>query len=211
MASEAILNQKKAEVKELAEKMQNAKLILLTEYRGINVADDTKLRKDLREAKGTSKVVKNNILKRALDMNGENGLDEMLVGPNTVIYSKEDYLAPLKVVYKFSKANENYVIKGGYIDGELKSLEEIMQLATLPSREELLSKLAGSLLQTIAKLAVALDQVKGKKESETVSVEAAPAEEAKAEEAPAAEEAAPAEEVKAEEAAPAAEEAPKAE
>ena len=79
-----------------------------------------------------------------------------------------------------------------------------MQLATLPSREELLSKLAGSLLQTIAKLAVALDQVKGKKESETVSVEAAPAEEAKAEEAPA-------EEVKAEEAAPAAEEAPKAE
>ena len=71
--------------------------------------------------------------------------------------------------------------------------------------------MAGSLLQTIAKLAVALDQVKGKKESETVSVEAAPAEEAKAEEAPAAEEAAPAEEVKAEEAAPAAEEAPKAE
>ena len=211
MASSKIIAEKEEKVKALSEELKDCKLLLLVDYRGITVEEDTKLRKDLREAKGTSKVVKNNILKRALDMNGENGLDEMLVGPNTVIYSKEDYLAPSKVVYKFSKANENYVIKGGYIDGELKSLEEIMQLATLPSREELLSKLAGSLLQTIAKLAVALDQVKEKKESETVSVEAAPAAEAKAEEAPAAEEAAPAEEVKAEEAAPAAEEAPKAE
>ena len=64
MASEAILNQKKAEVKELAEKMQNSKLILLTEYRGINVADDTKLRKDLREANATCSVIKNNITRR---------------------------------------------------------------------------------------------------------------------------------------------------
>ena len=66
MASEAILNQKKAEVKELAEKMKNAKLILLTEYRGINVTDDTQLRKDLRNANATCNVIKNNITKRAL-------------------------------------------------------------------------------------------------------------------------------------------------
>ncbi len=201
MASSKIIAEKEEKVKALSEELKDCKLLLLVDFRGVTVEQDTKLRKDLREANGSSKVVKNNILKRALDINGETGLDDMLVGPNTLVYSKEDYLAPLKVAYKFSKANPNYVIKGGYIDGELKSLEEILTLATLPSREELLSKLAGSLLQTVAKLAVALDQVKVKKESETVSVEAAPAEEAKAEEtAPAAEEAAPAEEAKAEEA-----------
>ena len=81
MASEAILNQKKAEVKELAEKMKNSKLILLTEYRGINVTDDTQLRKDLRNSNATCNVIKNNITRRALAECGIEGLEEQLVGP----------------------------------------------------------------------------------------------------------------------------------
>lgn len=165
MANKNVIAQKEAKVKELSEIIKNSKLVLLVDYRGTTVEDDTKLRKNLREAKGSCKVVKNNILKRALDMNKESALDDVLEGPIAVVTSEEDYLAPLKVAYKFSKEHENYKIKGGVIDGKVMSVDEIITLAKLPSREELLSKLAGSLLQTIAKVAVALDQVRIQKEA----------------------------------------------
>lgn len=165
MANKNVIAQKEAKVKELAEVIKNSKLVLLVDYRGTTVEDDTKLRKNLREANGNCKVVKNNILKRALDLNKESALDDVLEGPIAVVTSDEDYLAPLKVAYKFSKEHENYKIKGGVIDGKVMSVEEIITLAKLPSREELLSKLAGSLLQTIAKVAVALDQVRIQKEA----------------------------------------------
>lgn len=166
MANKKIIAQKEEKVKSLATELKSAELILIVDYRGTTVADDTQLRRDLREVKGNCKVVKNNILRRALNENGEDGLEEILVGPNAVILTNENYLDTLKVVYKFSKAHENYKIKGGYIEGKLVSVDEILTLAQLPSREELLSKLAGSLLQTIAKLAVAVDQVRIKKEEE---------------------------------------------
>lgn len=166
MASKTIIEQKAEKVKALAEELKDAKLILIVDYRGTTVEDDTKLRKDLREANGKCKVVKNNILRRALDTNGANELDSLLEGPNAVVIAEENYLDPLKVIYKFTKQHENYKIKGGYIEGKEMSVEEITTLAQLPSREELLSKLAGSLLQTIAKLAVAVDQVRIKKEEE---------------------------------------------
>ena len=165
MASEVILNQKKAEVKELAEKMKNAKLILLTEYRGINVADDTKLRKDLREANATCNVIKNNITRRALAECKLEGLEDKLVGPTAVIMSEEDYLGASKTIYNFSKDNEYYKIKGGVVDGKVMTAEEIITLAKLPSRETLLSMLAGALLSNISKVAVALNEVKKQKEA----------------------------------------------
>lgn len=166
MANMNVIAIKEAKVNELAEHIKGAKLILLVDYRGTTVADDTKLRKDIREANGDIKVMKNNIIKRALEANKESGLDDILEGPTAIVSATEDYLQPLKAVYKFTKDHENYKIKGGMIDGEVKSVEEIMTLAKLPSREELLAKLAGSLLGTISKLAVALDQVKVKKEAE---------------------------------------------
>lgn len=166
MASKEVIAQKEAQVKELAETLKASNLVLIVDYRGITVEEDTKLRKGIREAKGNCRVIKNNILRRAFDMNGESSLDDILVGPTAIITSEEDYLSPLKVVYKYAKANENYVIKGGFIEGKIMSVEEIKTLANLPSREELLSKLAGSLLQTIGKLAIALDQVKNQKEVE---------------------------------------------
>ncbi len=166
MANKDVIAMKEAKVNELADSIKNSKLVLLVDYRGITVADDTKLRKDLREANGQIKVIKNNIIKRALDANKESGLDDVLEGPTAIVSSTEEYLQPLKAVYKFTKDHENYKIKGGIIEGEIKSVEEILTLAKLPSREELLAKLAGSLLGTISKLAVALDQVKTKKEAE---------------------------------------------
>lgn len=182
MASEKILNQKKEEVKKLAEQMKEAKLILLTDYRGINVTDDTILRKDLRNAGANYNIIKNNITKRALAECGIEGLEEKLEGPTAVVMSTGDYLEPSKIIYQFSKNNDYYTIKGGVIEGKVMTAEEIITLAKLPSRETLLSMLAGALLGNISKIAVALDQVRIKKEEggEKVTV-SVPAEEAKAE------------------------------
>ena len=199
MANKEVIAKKEAQVKELAETLKNSSLILVVDYKGTTVADDTALRKSLREANGKATVIKNNIIRRAFEANGIKELDELFVETNALVTAESDYLAPLKVVSKFSKEHENYKIKGGVIDGKVMSVDEIKTLASLPSREELLSKLAGALLQTVAKLAVALDQVKVKKESEEGAPAAEVKEEAKAEEPKA-------EEAKTEEAAPAAEE-----
>ena len=165
MASENILKQKEEEVKKLAELIKDAKIILLTDYRGINVSDVTTLRADLRKANADYKVIKNNIIKRALDTNGESQLDNLLEGPTAVVIGKEDYLEPLKVIYNFSKNNEFYKIKGGIIEGKVMSVDELITLAKLPSRQELLGMLAGALLGNISKVAVALDQVRIQKEN----------------------------------------------
>ena len=163
MASENILKQKEEEVSKLAEKLKEAKIILLTDYRGINVADVTKLRADLRNTNSEYKVIKNNIIKRALDANGESGLDDLLEGPTAIVIGTEDYLEPSKEIYNFSKNNEFYKIKGGIIEGKVMTAEEIITLAKLPSRQELMAKLAGALLGNITKLAVALDAVREQK------------------------------------------------
>lgn len=164
MASEVIIKQKQEQVKELAETMKKSSLILLTDYRGINVADDTQLRKSVRTVNGKYAIIKNNITKRALEECSIEGLDDVLAGPTAVITTEEDYLSTLKAVYKFAKENDFYKIKGGVIEGKVVSVEEIMTLAKLPSREELIAKLAGGLLGTISKLAVAIDQVAKQKE-----------------------------------------------
>ena len=95
MASEAILKQKEEEVKALAEKFKDAKLVLLTDYRGITVEDVTSLRNTLRNTNSEYKVIKNNIVKRALNANGEAGLDAALEGPTAVVIA-EEYVEPLK-------------------------------------------------------------------------------------------------------------------
>ncbi len=180
MASEKILNQKKEEVTKLANEFKEANLILLVDYRGITVDDVTKLRTDVRNANADYRVIKNNITGRALKEAGIEGLEEQLVGPTAVIMSKGDYLEPAKAIYKFSKENDFYKIKGGVIEGKVMSAEEIITIAKLPSRETLLSMLAGALLANIQKVAVALDQVRIQKEEQgekvSVAVEAPVAE-----------------------------------
>ena len=165
MASEKILNQKKKEVEELAEKIKKAKLVLLTDYKGINVEDVTKLRASLRTTDTEYKVIKNNITKRALEVCNIEGLEEQLLGTTAVIIGYEDYLEPLKAIYKYSKDNEFYKIKGGIIEGKVVPVEELIALAKLPSRETLLAGLAAALLGNISKLAVALNEVAKQKEA----------------------------------------------
>ena len=166
MASEKIIKQKEEEVEKLAEKMKDASIVLLTEYRGINVADDTELRKKVRNANAEYTVIKNNITKRALNKLGITDLDDKLVGPTAVIISQEEYLPALKAIYGFSKDNDFYKIKGGVLDGKTTSVEELVTLAKLPSREELIAKLAGCLLANVSKLAATLEAVRVKKEAE---------------------------------------------
>lgn len=165
MASEKIIAQKEKAVEELAAKIKEAKIVLLTDYRGISVEDVTTLRADLRKNDSEYKVIKNNITRRALDKCGYEGLDELLVGPTAVVMNNEDYLEAAKTIYNFSKDNDFYKIKGGIIEGKVMSAEEIITLAKLPSKETLIGMLAGALLGNISKLAVALNEVKAQKEA----------------------------------------------
>ena len=164
MASEKILKQKQEEVKKLAEKFKDASLVLLTNYRGINVADDTALRKNLRKVDAEYVVIKNNITRRALEECGITDLGDALVGPTAVVIAKDAYLPALKEIYKYSKDNEFYTMKGGVLEGKVSEVEELMTLAQVPSREELIAKLAGCLLANVSKLAATLDAVRVKKE-----------------------------------------------
>lgn len=165
MANQKIIDAKKAEVKALAEKMKESKLVLFTDYRGINVTDVTDLRTKVRNTNGDYKVIKNNITRRALEECKYEGLEEALIGPTAVIMNSEDYVETTKAIYEFSKNNENYKIKGGIIEGKVMTADEIITIAKLPSREALLSMLAGALLGNITKLAVALGEVQKQKEN----------------------------------------------
>lgn len=167
MANEKIIKQKEEEVKELASKMKDASIVLLVDYRGINVADVTELRKSVRETGAEYSVIKNNITRRALKECGIDTLDEVLEGPTAVIIAQDEYLPALKAIYKYSKANDFYKIKGGVLEGKVSTVEELTTLAQLPSREELIAKLAGCLLANVSKLAATLDAVRVKKESES--------------------------------------------
>ena len=166
MANKEIIAQKEKEVKELTEKIKNAGLVLLTDYRGISVEDVTNLRKSVRESNGEYLVIKNNITRRALKECGFE-LNDELTGPTAVIITSEEYLPVLKVIYNYSKENEFYKIKAGILEGNITSIAELNTLAVLPSREELIAKLAGCLLANVSKLAATLDAVRVKKEAET--------------------------------------------
>lgn len=165
MANKAIIEQKEKSVNTLAEKMKDAKLILFADYRGINVEDVTKLRATLRKSNSEYAIIKNNISRRAIEKCEYQGLESATEGPTAVIIGKDDYLEPAKAIYEYTKDHDFYKIKGGVIEGKVMTAEEIITLAKLPSREVLLGMLAGGLLGTISKFAVAIDQVRIKKES----------------------------------------------
>ena len=207
MPSEKVLEQKKAQVVEVAEALKSAQTGILVDYRGLTVEEDTKLRNNLRAAGVKYFVVKNTLLRLAAKEVGLEGLDDALHGPTALAVSDEDAVAPAKVMAEFAKENEKLEIKSGFMDGSVMTLDEVKQLAATPNRETLMAKMLGSLNAPISNLARLLSTiVDGGEEIADLSAkknaEAAPAEEAKAEEAPAE---APVEEAKAEEA-PAAEE-----
>jgi len=138
-------------------------MIVLTEYRGINVEDDTKLRKTIREEGNDYLVVKNSTISYAAKEAGIEGLDK-LEGPTAVVIGYEDYVAPAKAVNDYAKDHDFYNIKLGVMDGKVIDEAEVKKLATLPSKEQLYAMLASALLGNIRNLAVVLNQVKEKQE-----------------------------------------------
>ena len=164
MPSEKILEQKKAKVDELAQKLKDSKSIVLTDYRGLTVDQDTKLRKALREAGVEYKVIKNTIIRFAIKDSNLEGLDKYLSGPTAVAFSTTDPVAPSKVLAKFAKDYEKLEIKGGMVEGNVIDINGINELASTPSKEELLGRLIGSLQSSLYGLAIALNAIVEKQE-----------------------------------------------
>lgn len=139
--SEAIIAKKAEQVDAVAEKMKAAASIVVVDSRGLTVEQDTVLRRNLRENGVEFKVIKNSILTRAAEKAGLDGMKDLFVGPSAVAFSNEDVVAPAKVINDFAEDAEALEIKGGAIEGAVSSKEEIVALASLPSREGLLSKI----------------------------------------------------------------------
>ena len=147
------LENKKEVVSEITEKMKNSKSFIVTDYRGLNVAQVTKLRAELRNAGIEYRVLKNTLMTIAADDIGLEGIQDYFKGPTAVAFGVEDAVAPAQILAKFAKQYEALEIKAGILEGKFINAEEIKALADLPSREVLLAKLANVLQSPIAGLA----------------------------------------------------------
>lgn len=158
------IEKKKQLVSEIAEKLRDSKSTVIVDYRGLDVAEITELRKQLREAAIDFKVYKNTMMRRAAAETGLTGLDEKLVGPTAVAFSNEDIVAPAKIIHNFAKEHDALEIKIGVIEGEVATVEHVKTLAQLPSREGLLSMLCSVLQAPIRNFALAAKAVAEQKE-----------------------------------------------
>lgn len=195
-ANEAIKAQKAAIVAEISEQIKDADSIVVVDYRGLTVAQDTQLRKSLREAGVVYKVYKNTFITSAIKGTDFEGIAPLLEGPTAIAIGKEDATAPARVIAKFAKDAKALEIKGGVVEGSVYDVKGIEKIATIPSRDELISKLLGSLQSPITNFARVMNQLAekgGAQACEAPAKEAAPAEEAPAAEAAPAEAEAPAE------------------
>ncbi len=166
MPSATILSEKQKYVADLAEQLKNAVAGVIVDYRGINVADDTVLRKELREAGVKYTVVKNTMLRLAAR---EAGLDVegVLEGTTALATSDSDYVAAAKILCKYADAHENFNIKLGFMDGEVLDAAKVQELGNLPSKEELLTQLVYVLSAPMRGLAVSLNEIAKKQGGET--------------------------------------------
>ena len=174
-------------VQEISETIKDAQSVVVVDYRGLTVAEDTQLRKQLREAGVSYKVYKNTLVSRAVEGTEFESLRDVLEGPSAFAVSAEDATAPARVLAEFAKKAPKLEIKAGVVEGTFYDAAGMQEIAKVPSREVLLSKLLGSLQSPIANLARVLNQIAENGGASDAAVEAAPAaEEAPAEEAPAA-------------------------
>jgi len=175
----------------IAEDVKDAQSVVIVDYRGLTVAQDTELRKQLREAGIIYKVCKNTMMKRAFEGTEFEGLAQYLEGPSAMAVSKDDATAPARILCKFAKDADKLEVKAGVVEGKVYDEAGVKALSTIPSREELLSKLLGSIQSPIANFARVIKQIAenggavAEEATEEAAVEAPVAEEAPAAEAPA--------------------------
>jgi len=163
MANKAVLEKKAGVVDEIISKVKESSGVVFVDYRGLTDEELTSLRKKLRENNSNIKVYKNTLTKRALD-ELKITLDDCVVGPSAMVYSNDE-VSPIKVVTNFSKEHEALSVKGGIVDGKVTSLSELAKLATIPSREGLLTMLAGGMIGLVRDLSIALDLYSKQKEN----------------------------------------------
>lgn len=162
-------------VEAISEEIKDAQSVVLVDYRGLTVAQDTELRKQLREAGVIYKVYKNTMMKRAFAGTEFEGLEGCLEGPSAIAISKDDATAPARILCKFAKDANKLELKGGVVEGTVYDVAGLTELSKIPSREELLSKLLGSMQSPITNFARVINQIAEKGGAE--NCEAAPAEE----------------------------------
>lgn len=164
MASEKILSEKKKVVDEIVGKLKNSESVVIFQYQGLTVEDLSDLRRELKDVNSEVKVYKNTLLKRAADEIGVN-LDEFLEGPNAILFG-ETLLEPIKIVSEFAKKHDKLDIRVGVISGNVADVSVIKEYASIPSREGLLTMLAGGMMQYVKDLAIGLnlyaEQLEGK-------------------------------------------------
>ena len=156
MASKKILEAKAAVVSEISEKVKASESVIVFSYQGLTVAEFTELRRNLKDANGEVKIYKNTLVRRALNDLSIGMDDAFLEGPNAIVFG-ESLLEPIKVLSKFAKEHEKATIRVGIISGNVASLETINEYASIPSREGLLTQLAGGMIQYVRDLSIALN------------------------------------------------------
>ena len=152
-------------VTEYSAKFKEVASLVVVNYRGLNVEQVTELRRSLRAEGVQFKVLKNNISRRAVKEAGYEGMDDVFIGPTAVAYSDEDVVAPARVLYNFSKNHSALELKAGLIEGSVATLEQVMELATLPNREGLLSMLLSVLQAPMRNMACVVKAVSEQKEA----------------------------------------------
>ena len=162
--SEAAIAKKAEIVKNTQALLNDAQSAIVVDYRGLTVAEVTDLRKQLRDAGVKMSVIKNKILDRAVEGTDYEDLKSTFVGPTAVAFSNEDPIAPAKILKKFADDHDALEIKGGFIEKNVKTLDEINEYATMPSREDLLSMLASALQDPMRKIARAVKAVADKED-----------------------------------------------
>jgi len=176
MANASVLEQKKKLVEGVAEKMKTYTAGVIVDYQGITVESDTALRAQLRKAGVEYTVVKNTLLSKACDMVGFEAMKDALTGMTAIALSQNDPVAAAKVLSEFAEKNSNFKIKRGFVEGKVIDAKGVEQLAKLPSKEELIAKMLGSMnapitgLVTVLNgnirgLAIALNAIREKKEA----------------------------------------------
>ena len=159
MPSVKVLEAKKAEVAAISERLQNACAGVIVDYKGINVADDSVLSKELREAGVEYTVTKNTMIELAIKGTELEGLSECLEGTTALATSADDYVAAARILCKFASTHDNFNVKSGFLDNEVISLEKIDSLAKLPSRDVLLATVCSVFNAPIAAFARAVQAI----------------------------------------------------
>ena len=160
MPNAKILNEKKAVVEQLTETLKSASSGVLVDYKGITVAEDTALRQELRENGVEYSVVKNTLVRFAINNVGMEELDEVLNGTTSLAVSKDDPIAPMRIINKYAKQmGDRFNIKAGFMDGKVIPLADVAALAELPSKDALLGQVLGMMLAPITSLAIVIKAI----------------------------------------------------